>query len=166
MSNNRLFTLANLITISGLVAIGLCIWAVADGQYYLGLALYVYAALTDFIDGRVARWQEKHLGKGISSAGEILDPIRDKLLILVLLTVSWKLMLIAALLELFSTFFSYRVRARAGHHLITPVSKIVTVFQAIIVGVMIAWPETIYLFGVLYLLTLVRIYSYYRKLES
>lgn len=164
MSDYRIFTWPNLVTVSGMLAIGLSIWLILHGYALAGLLIYIYAAVTDFIDGWLARWLEGHGYEGVSRAGEIMDPVRDKMLILVLMTIDWKLMLVAASLELISFLFSYQVRKTAGHHYITNISKVVTAVQLIIMGIMLAWPETYLLFGALYCLTLVRVASYAKRL--
>ena len=47
-----------------------------DGSRWLALVLFVAAAITDFLDGYLARaWQQQ------SSLGRMLDPIADKLLV-------------------------------------------------------------------------------------
>jgi CDP-diacylglycerol--glycerol-3-phosphate 3-phosphatidyltransferase len=45
-------------------------------RYFLGLAILVVAAATDFFDGRIARSRRQ-----VSNLGKLLDPIADKLLI-------------------------------------------------------------------------------------
>ena len=45
-------------------------------QHILGVAIFAFAALTDFFDGRLARSR-----KQVSKLGKLLDPIADKLLI-------------------------------------------------------------------------------------
>ncbi|HVR44537.1 MAG TPA: CDP-diacylglycerol--glycerol-3-phosphate 3-phosphatidyltransferase [Thermoanaerobaculia bacterium] len=46
-----------------------------EGREYVGLAIFLIAALTDFFDGFLARRQKK-----ITKVGMLLDPIADKLL--------------------------------------------------------------------------------------
>jgi len=47
-----------------------------DGKEYIGLAIFLVAALTDFLDGYIARRFHK-----VTRVGMLLDPIADKLLI-------------------------------------------------------------------------------------
>jgi CDP-diacylglycerol---glycerol-3-phosphate 3-phosphatidyltransferase len=47
-----------------------------DGREYVGLAIFLVAAMTDFLDGFIARRFKK-----ITRVGMLLDPIADKLLI-------------------------------------------------------------------------------------
>lgn len=45
-------------------------------RYVVGIAIFLAAALTDFLDGRIARSRSQ-----VSKLGKLLDPIADKLLI-------------------------------------------------------------------------------------
>jgi CDP-diacylglycerol--glycerol-3-phosphate 3-phosphatidyltransferase len=46
-----------------------------EGKEYVGLAIFLIAAITDFLDGFIARRQKK-----VTKLGMLLDPIADKLL--------------------------------------------------------------------------------------
>ncbi len=69
----------NILTISRIAVIPLFVGAfyLDAAQYgWLPLALFLYAAITDFFDGYLARkWQAE------SDIGRVLDPIADKLLV-------------------------------------------------------------------------------------
>ena len=74
-----LTTLPNLLTLSRIVAIPLVIatfyFASPLGQW-LGCVIFSLAAVTDWLDGRLARmWQQQ------SELGRFLDPVADKLLV-------------------------------------------------------------------------------------
>lgn len=77
--SGRLHPMANLITLARMALIIPFVFAFlanAPWNMNVALAIFVVAALTDFIDGRVAR------ARGETSAlGAALDPIADKLLI-------------------------------------------------------------------------------------
>lgn len=78
-------TLPNLLTIGRILAIPvICMLIAAGGAElrWLALALYALAALTDWLDGYLARRMNL-----ISPLGRMLDPIADKLLVLALLIV-------------------------------------------------------------------------------
>lgn len=80
-----MLNLPNLFTIGRIVAIPVICWLVAAGSAELrwaALVLYVLAALTDWLDGYLARRMNL-----ISPLGRMLDPIADKLLVLALLIV-------------------------------------------------------------------------------
>ena len=74
-----LTTLPNLLTLSRIVAIPLVIitfYLPTPLGPWLGCALFSLAAITDWLDGRLARlWQQQ------SELGRFLDPIADKLLV-------------------------------------------------------------------------------------
>lgn len=74
-----LTTLPNLLTLSRIVAIPLVVvtfYLPAPLGPWLGCALFTLAAVTDWLDGRLARlWQQQ------SELGRFLDPIADKLLV-------------------------------------------------------------------------------------
>jgi len=52
------------------------VWLIYSGNYSLGAALFIIAALTDIIDGSLARIRNQ-----ITEWGELFDPVADKLLI-------------------------------------------------------------------------------------
>jgi len=67
---------ANLLTASRLVMAPLAVRAILLGQYRLALGIFVAAAVTDGLDGLVAR----RLGR-LTRLGAWLDPIADKVLL-------------------------------------------------------------------------------------
>jgi cardiolipin synthase len=77
-------SLPNLLTYARIAAIPVvvgCVFAqsILDGPLYLrwiALAVFVVAAITDFLDGYIARAWDQH-----SAFGRMLDPIADKLLV-------------------------------------------------------------------------------------
>ena len=79
MASGRILALPNLLTYGriGLVPVvaGLIIWG-GIAAHWLAVVLFIFAAITDFFDGWLARrWQLQ------SSLGRMLDPIADKLLV-------------------------------------------------------------------------------------
>jgi len=75
----NLLTLSRIVVIAPLVAL---FWVEGDTGRWIAFGLYVYAGLTDFLDGYIAR----QLGS-VSRWGRFLDPIADKLLVGALLLV-------------------------------------------------------------------------------
>ena len=74
-----LTTLPNILTMSRIVAIPLVIatfWIVPPTGPWLGCLLFTAAAITDWLDGHLARAWSQH-----SELGRFLDPIADKLLV-------------------------------------------------------------------------------------
>jgi CDP-diacylglycerol---glycerol-3-phosphate 3-phosphatidyltransferase len=87
-----LTSLPNLLTFSRILAIPLVVvtfYLSGDYGRWLGCALFAAAAVTDWLDGHVARlWQQQ------SEIGRFLDPIADKLLVsatLLMLTATGRL---------------------------------------------------------------------------
>jgi len=73
------FLLPNLLTIARIAAVPLivtCLLIEGAGARWTALVLFVIAALTDYVDGYLARkWSQR------SALGVMLDPIADKLLV-------------------------------------------------------------------------------------
>ena len=72
-------TLPMILTLSRIAAIPLLValfWLESDWSRYVACALYTAAAITDYVDGYLARaWKQQ------SKLGRIFDPIADKLLV-------------------------------------------------------------------------------------
>jgi cardiolipin synthase len=87
-----LTSLPNLLTLSRILAVPVVVATFyVEGDYarWFGCALFTAAALTDWLDGHMARrWSQQ------SEIGRFLDPIADKLLVaatLLMLTATWRL---------------------------------------------------------------------------
>jgi cardiolipin synthase len=75
--SHRILTVSNLITVSRLVLTLVFLWLFTTGfNRYEALAVYAVAALTDFLDGLVARKTQT-----VSWFGKVLDPIVDRALL-------------------------------------------------------------------------------------
>jgi len=72
----KIFTLANQLTLLRLLLIPFFALAILGGHYDWGLGILLAAALTDFLDGLLARRLEQR-----TALGTTLDPIADKLLL-------------------------------------------------------------------------------------
>ena len=75
--------LANALTLSR-IPLAAAFWA-TYGHPGWSIALVVVAALTDSVDGMVARWAQRRRGFTGSTAGEWLDPLADKVFVVVVL---------------------------------------------------------------------------------
>jgi len=74
----NLLTYGRILAIPALVAI--LFWPRDDWMRWMALAIYTLAAITDYLDGYIARaWSQQ------SAIGRMLDPIADKLLVAALL---------------------------------------------------------------------------------
>lgn len=69
-------TLANQLTFLRLVALPFFILSVINGRFDVALGIFVAAAMTDLLDGLIARW----FGQS-TALGTYLDPAADKLLL-------------------------------------------------------------------------------------
>jgi cardiolipin synthase len=58
------------------VVVGCLFWPEIDGMRWIALGFFIAAAITDFLDGYLARALSQQ-----SSLGQMLDPIADKLLV-------------------------------------------------------------------------------------
>ena len=68
--------LANLITLGRLVSVPVAIWLILDGRLAWAFCLFIAAALSDAVDGLVARLLDAR-----SRIGALLDPLADKVLL-------------------------------------------------------------------------------------
>ena len=74
-------TIINILTLSRIILAALIFTLlISPDGYFLALALFFLAGITDYFDGYLARKYN-----AVSELGEILDPIADKILILFLL---------------------------------------------------------------------------------
>jgi len=74
-----IYTIPNLLTLSRLVAAPFIGYFVLHEQHALALGLFVYAGVSDLVDGYVARrWNKKTV------VGSVIDPMADKTLMTIL----------------------------------------------------------------------------------
>lgn len=71
------FTAPNLITLARLVLVPVMAWLLLDGRYAAALVVFVSAAVSDVLDGYLARRFHQQ-----SYIGAVLDPAADKLMVL------------------------------------------------------------------------------------
>ncbi|MFD0935843.1 CDP-diacylglycerol--glycerol-3-phosphate 3-phosphatidyltransferase [Methylobacterium trifolii] len=151
---SQAWTLANCLTYGRLVAVpvmvGLLFWPDSIPARFTALAVFVAAAITDYLDGYVARtWAQS------SALGRMLDPIADKLLVAACLlmlvadrtilgTAVWAAIVILCREILVSGLREYLAELKVG----VPVSRIAkwkTTVQLVALGFLVAGPagETI-----------------------
>jgi cardiolipin synthase (CMP-forming) len=129
MSRNPLLLVPNIITIARILAIIPIVAMVMAGDpalRILALALYILAALSDYIDGYLARaWNQ------YSDLGRMLDPIADKLLVGILMAAlawdgslsAWDMIPVTAIY--FREFFISGLREFLGNRtVVLPVSQL------------------------------------------
>lgn len=144
----QLMTLPNQLTIGRILVIPVICLFVASGWdwlRWLGLLLYIAAAVSDWLDGFLARRMNLN-----SALGKMLDPIADKLLVgALLLTFAWTRDLnawdlIPAITILLREIFISGLREYLGNRSIeVPVSFIAkwkTTVQLVTLAVIIAAP--------------------------
>ena len=85
MSRHGNLTLPNLLTVGRLVLVPFVVWNLARGELDTAFWLFCAAAITDFLDGNLARLLDQR-----SVLGAWLDPIADKAMLLsTLLMLVW-----------------------------------------------------------------------------
>lgn len=115
------------------------------GARWLALAIYIVAAITDFLDGYLARiWKQQ------SALGRMLDPIADKVLVSVVLLAlaadgvlkggpMWAAFIITAREVLVSGLREYLMELRVSVP-VTKIAKWKTTAQLVSIGFLIAGP--------------------------
>ena len=146
---SQAWTLANCLTYGRLVAVpvvvALLFWPDEIGARFTALAVFVGAAVTDYLDGYVARAYAQS-----SALGRMLDPIADKLLVsacLLMLTADgtiagvsiWAAIVILCREVLVSGLREYLAELKVG----VPVSRVAkwkTTLQLVALGFLVAGP--------------------------
>lgn len=129
-NNYNFFTLANYITILGLLFIPVIIWLYQSGESEMAIFLYGIAWLTDLFDGQVAKKRNEQ-----TTIGARLDVIRDKALLMLAVIICWPEWWFILLLILFEvtslTFFLLRKKLLKllYNNSVIQESKITTVIQ-------------------------------------
>jgi cardiolipin synthase (CMP-forming) len=146
--------LANLFTLSRLVAL-LPIWLLIDaGSYAAALTLFIIAALTDAVDGAIA----KSTGTA-STFGAILDPLVDKLMLGVLFiiagTLGWTSLWLVALVvgrDLALGIGALNLQVLSKTRRLEPlvIGKLCTMIQFVFIAVLIAEAGGFIAYGLLH----------------
>lgn len=111
---------------------------------WVALFLFMFASLTDYIDGWLARsWKQ------VSRFGAMLDPIADKAMVVIALAVllglhgisDWTLIPVAAILfrEVFVSGLREFLGETAGLLKVTPLAKWKTAVQMVAISLLFAW---------------------------
>jgi CDP-diacylglycerol--glycerol-3-phosphate 3-phosphatidyltransferase len=75
---DRVLTVPNTLTLARILAIPVVLVLLLEGEDAAAATVFVLAAVTDFLDGRLAR---RRGGAGTSQLGTVLDPVADKLML-------------------------------------------------------------------------------------
>ncbi len=145
---SKIWNLPNLLTYGRILAVpivaALLMWG-GDDARWVALGIYVLAAITDFLDGYLARkWQQQ------SALGRMLDPIADKVLVSVVLLVlaadgilfgghMWAAIIILAREVLVSGLREFLGELRVSVP-VTQIAKWKTTVQLLAIGFLIAGP--------------------------
>ena len=145
---SKIWNLPNLLTYGRILAVpivaALLMWG-GDTARWAALGIYVVAAITDFLDGYLARkWQQQ------SALGRMLDPIADKVLVSVVLLVlaadgilfgghMWAAIIILAREVLVSGLREFLGELRVSVP-VTKIAKWKTTAQLLAIGFLIAGP--------------------------
>ncbi len=145
---SKVWNLPNILTYGRIVAVPvvacLLLWG-GDPARWVALGIYIVAAITDFLDGYLARkWQQQ------SALGRMLDPIADKVLVSVVLLVLaadgvldgghiWAAIIILAREVLVSGLREFLGELRVSVP-VTQIAKWKTTAQLLAIGFLIAGP--------------------------
>ncbi len=147
-AQSTVFSIPNLLTygrIAAIPAIVACLFATDHVWLWTALAIFIAAAVTDYLDGYLARaWSQQ------SSLGKMLDPIADKLLVgavLIMIAANGTLAglsLIPAIVILSREILVSGLREYLGQmNLSVPVSQLAkwkTAVQLVALAVLVAGP--------------------------
>jgi CDP-diacylglycerol---glycerol-3-phosphate 3-phosphatidyltransferase len=145
---SKVWNLPNVLTYGRIAAVpvvaGLLMWG-GNGARWTALAIFIIAAITDFLDGYLARlWQLQ------TSLGRMLDPIADKVLVAVVLLVLsadgilfgghiWAAIIILSREVLVSGLREYLGELQVSVP-VTKIAKWKTAVQLVAIGFLIAGP--------------------------
>lgn len=144
----KIWNIPNILTYGRIIAVpvvaGLLLYG-GDNARWWALGIYVLAAITDFLDGYLARkWQQQ------SALGRMLDPIADKVLVAIVLLVlaadgilqgghMWAAIIILAREVLVSGLREFLGELQVSVP-VTKVAKWKTTLQLLAIGFLIAGP--------------------------
>jgi CDP-diacylglycerol--glycerol-3-phosphate 3-phosphatidyltransferase len=102
----------NHVTLIRFLLVPIIYWLLASDMLALGLIVFAIAAITDAMDGAMARTRNQ-----ITDLGKVIDPIADKLLVLVaLFYIGWDLLLI----KIFVVYILFEMIAVLVGYFFTP----------------------------------------------
>lgn len=164
-------TIANYITIARIILIPFVLVILLtemDNKEFIALAIYLIAAITDSLDGYIARRFNQ-----VSDLGKFLDPLADKLLVSAMLLVlvylndvePWVAALII-LREIFISVFRFYFLVRNASFSASVPAKIKTTCQITSIAILMIYKKlpfsnTLFTFGtiLLYIAVLLTVYS-------
>lgn len=78
--DSRIFTIPNILTFIRLLLIPVFVVAIGQQHYFVALIVLIVGGLTDWLDGKIARWFNSR-----TKLGALMDPVADRLVVLVVL---------------------------------------------------------------------------------
>lgn len=110
--SDRILTLPNVLSMLRLVGVPIFLWLILSHQDGWAVVVLTFSGISDYLDGKIARKYNL-----VSSVGELLDPLADRLYILTTLLglawreiIPWWLVAILVSRELFGTVLVMIVR--------------------------------------------------------
>ncbi|MBE6998526.1 MAG: CDP-alcohol phosphatidyltransferase family protein [Ruminococcaceae bacterium] len=144
LTKEQVFTIPNFMSIFRVVLLPFIIWTYWKGSYDVAVALLIVSAVTDVLDGIIARRFNM-----VSDLGKMLDPLCDKLtqgaLLVCLAFRYWYVWLVFALLAVKDLTMSFlgaaAIRHRGAVHTAQWYGKLCTVILEVCMAVMILFPR-------------------------
>ncbi len=144
LTREQLFTIPNFMSIFRIVLLPFIIWTYWKESYDIAVALLIVSAVTDMLDGVIARKFNM-----VSDLGKMLDPLCDKLtqaaLLICLAFRYWWVWLVFALLAVKDITMSFlgaaAIRHRGAVHSAQWYGKLCTVVLETVMAVLILFPH-------------------------
>ena len=144
---------ANIITIIRILLLPIVIYSIyQENLFYasLGLGIFLLMVFSDFLDGHIARKR-----KEVTAAGTFLDPLSDKIVVIVLLIIflvrGEKLLLIPVIVFIIRDFVINGIRTIAASENIVIAAnkygKLKTVLQFVLIGLLFLKEIVIAIYG-------------------
>lgn len=144
LTKEQIFTIPNFMSIFRIVLLPFIIWTYSKESYDVAVALLIVSAITDALDGVIARKFNM-----VSDLGKMLDPLCDKLTqaaLLICLTFRyWYVWLVFGLLAIKDITMSFlgaaAIRHRGAVHSAQWYGKLCTVILETVMAVLILFPR-------------------------
>ena len=144
LTREQIFTIPNFMSIFRVVLLPFIIWTYRKGSYDIAVALLIVSAVTDALDGVIARKFNM-----VSDLGKMLDPLCDKLtqaaLMICLAFRYWYVWLVFTLLAVKDITMSFlgaaAIRHRGAVHSAQWYGKLCTVVLETVMAVLILFPR-------------------------
>ena len=144
LTKEQIFTIPNFMSLFRVVLLPFIVWTYWRGSYDIAVGLLILSAITDALDGVIARRFNM-----VSDLGKMLDPLCDKLtqaaLLICLASRYWYVWLVFGLLAIkdltMSVLGSAAIRHRGAVHSAQWYGKVCTVILETVMAVLILFPR-------------------------